>query len=417
MSSPGRETGDIFEAGDLLNNTYRIVALLGRGGVSEVYKARSEISGRVVAVKALRAEFARDEDFLSLMTREEDVREIRHDAVVRYFDAQRMADGVVYLVMDYVEGPGMDARLKAGGMSAEELMVAGLRIAEGLAAAHARNIVHRDLSPDNIILRGGSPAEAVIIDFGIAKDTNPGAETIVGDKFAGKYAYAAPEQLAGKADPRTDIYSLGALLLATFRGQKPEIGRNPMEVLERKRAPLDLAGVPEPLGRLLAKMTAPEPEDRFQSAEALVAAFRDPSSVPPVAGPDPMAGQGTGGAHRLRARRPASPGLRGGAFGQVSARKGQSLAGPALRRGLRCASQDRCRGCAQPGPHGRGPGPRTRCACAAGPSGSQGVSGCATRPDHRADPVAQPQPCPDSRSGEAPARETAGPRRAPDRGT
>nr|WP_216671057.1 serine/threonine protein kinase [Mangrovicoccus sp. HB161399] len=270
-----------------MNNTYRIEALLGRGGVSEVYKARSEISGRVVAVKALRAEFARDEDFLSLMTREEDVREIRHDAVVRYFDAQRMADGVVYLVMDYVEGPGMDSRLASGGMTADELMTAGQRIAGGLAAAHARNIVHRDLSPDNIILKGGSPAEAVIIDFGIAKDTNPGAETIVGDKFAGKYAYAAPEQLAGKADPRTDIYSLGALLLATFRGRKPEIGRNPMEVLERKRAPLDLEGVPEPLRRLLGKMTAPDPEDRFQSAEELLSAFRDPDSVPPLPEPEP----------------------------------------------------------------------------------------------------------------------------------
>ena len=87
---------DIFKAGDLLNNTYRIESILGRGGTSEVYKARSEISGRVMAVKALRVEFASNDDFLSLMTREENIRDVRHDAIVRYFDTQRMANGVVY---------------------------------------------------------------------------------------------------------------------------------------------------------------------------------------------------------------------------------------------------------------------------------------------------------------------------------
>ncbi len=72
----------------------------------------------------------------------------------------------------------------------------------------------------------------VIIDFGIAKDTNEGAQTIVGNEFAGKYAYAAPEQLSGQTDARADIYALGALLLATYLGKKPQIGANPMEVVE-----------------------------------------------------------------------------------------------------------------------------------------------------------------------------------------
>ena len=77
------QPSDIFQPGDLLNNTYRIETILGRGGTSEVYKARSEISGRVMAIKALRAEFASNEDFLVLMTREEDIRDVRHDAIVR----------------------------------------------------------------------------------------------------------------------------------------------------------------------------------------------------------------------------------------------------------------------------------------------------------------------------------------------
>ncbi|MEM6659674.1 MAG: serine/threonine protein kinase, partial [Pseudomonadota bacterium] len=79
----------IFEIGDVLNNTYRIDKVLGLGGTSEVYRAVSEISGRIVAIKALRAEFSRNEDFLNLMTREEAMREIRHDAIVRYYDNQR----------------------------------------------------------------------------------------------------------------------------------------------------------------------------------------------------------------------------------------------------------------------------------------------------------------------------------------
>ena len=266
--------GATFKVGDLLNNTYRIEAVLGRGGTSEVYQARSEISGNRVALKVLRAEFSRDEGFLNLMTREEDIREIRHDAIVRYYHNQRNDNGDVFLVMDYVDGPGLDKKLKSGGMPASELMVVAERVAEGLAAAHAKNIVHRDLSPDNIILRNGSPSEAVIIDFGIAKDTNPGAETIVGNEFAGKYAYAAPEQLNGRSDVRSDIYALGALLLATFRGKAPQIGNNPMEVIEKKGLPLDTDGVPEPLKTLIDRMTVPDPETRLQDIGAVLAMIR-----------------------------------------------------------------------------------------------------------------------------------------------
>ena len=272
----------IFEIGTVLNNTYRIDQVLGRGGTSEVYRAKSEISGRIVALKALRSEFSRNEDFLALMTREEDMREIRHDAIVRYYDNQRTDDGHVYLVMDYVDGPGLDRKIKDGGMSADDLMIVCKRVAEGLVAAHAKNIVHRDLSPDNIILRNGDPSDAVIIDFGIAKDTNPGAETIVGNEFAGKYAYAAPEQLSGQTDARADVYALGALLLSTFRGKAPNIGNNPMEVIKNKAAPLDTSDVPEPLKSLIDRMTQPDREQRLQTAQAILDEINapQPMSVP-----------------------------------------------------------------------------------------------------------------------------------------
>lgn len=271
---------DIFRPGHLLNNTYRIETVLGRGGTSEVYRARSEISGRRVAIKVLKAELAKDEAYLRLLTREEAIRDVRHDAVVRYSENHRTPEGHVYLVMDYVEGPTLDKLMSKGPVPAADLMVVAERVAEGLLIAHARRVVHRDLSPDNIILRDGKPEEAVIIDFGIAKDDTPGAETIVGNEFAGKYAYAAPEQLHGRTDARSDIYALGATLLAAFRGAAPDLGANPVEMLDRKTRAPDLTGVPEPLRALLAGMTQPDPAQRFQSMEDVLRRI-DPTWQPP----------------------------------------------------------------------------------------------------------------------------------------
>ncbi|MDN5788029.1 serine/threonine-protein kinase, partial [Pseudorhodobacter sp.] len=289
---------DTFKAGDVLNNTYRIEALLGRGGTSDVYRARSEISGRQVAIKVLQAELSKNENYLRLMTREEAIRDIRHDAIVRYSENQRTAEGQVYLVMDYVEGPSLEAKMLSGGLTADDLLKVAARVLQGLVAAHAKGIVHRDLSPDNIILRDGRPEQAVIIDFGIAKDENPGAETVVGNEFAGKYAYAAPEQLNGMSDTRSDIYSLGVLLLATFRGKSPDVGENPMQLLRLKQQPPDVDGVPEPLKSLIARMAAPDPADRFQTAEDVLRAI-DPTytashvmktqTARPVATPPPPA--------------------------------------------------------------------------------------------------------------------------------
>lgn len=263
-------TDGAFQPGEVINNTYRIEALLGRGGTSDVYKARNEVSGRAMALKVLKAEFSTNDDYLILLKREEEIREVRHDAVVRYSENHRMSDGRVYLLMDFVDGPGLDRKMRDGPMAAEDLLTVCRRVLQGLQAAHDRHIVHRDLSPDNIILRAGDPAQAVIIDFGIAKDTNPGAQTIVGNEFAGKYAYAAPEQLHGRTDARTDLYSLGALLLANFRGAPPNLGNNPMEIIQSKTKPLDTSGVPDPLRTVIDRMTDPEPDARFPSAKAVL---------------------------------------------------------------------------------------------------------------------------------------------------
>jgi hypothetical protein len=263
--------GDIFQRGQVLNNTYEIEGVLGRGGTGEVYRARNLISGRVVAIKALNKQFSGNDAYVDLMKREEQMRDILHDAVVRYTECSRSDQGHVFLVMDFIDGASVNDIMMRRRMEPRELMIVAHRVAEGLVAAHKRGIVHRDLSPDNIILRDGSPERATIIDFGIAKDTAAGARTIVGNDFAGKYEYAAPEQLEGRAEVRSDLYSLGALLLAAFRGQIPFAGATPGEMVRRKQNPLDTVGVPEPLKGFIDWLTAPKLQERPASAEAVVA--------------------------------------------------------------------------------------------------------------------------------------------------
>jgi hypothetical protein len=277
-----RLPGDIFRQGQVLNHTYEIEGVLGRGGTGEVYRARNQISGRIVAIKALNAQFSGNDDYIELMKREEQMRDVMNDAVVRYTECSRTEQGHVFLVMDFIDGPSMNDVMMRRRMEPRELMIIAHRVAEGLVAAHGMGIVHRDLSPDNVVLRDGAPEKATIIDFGIAKDTTAGARTIVGNEFAGKYEYAAPEQLEGRAEKRSDLYALGATLLAAYRGQVPFGGSTPGEIVRRKQNKLDTEGVPEPLKGLVDWLSAPAIADRPASAEAVVArlnqALQPPSS-------------------------------------------------------------------------------------------------------------------------------------------
>ena len=158
----------------------------------------------------------------------------------------------------------------------------------------------------------------MIIDFGIAKDASAGARTIVGNDFAGKYEYAAPEQLHGRAEPRSDLYALGASLLATFRGRVPDVGGSPGEVVARKQQPLDTTGVPEPLRGLIDDLTQPDPARRPPNAAAVVAAIDGHAEA-----------GGAGGAGR-RARAVAARGAGGGAPGRWRAAWAAGVLDPLL---------------------------------------------------------------------------------------
>lgn len=261
---------DIFKPGQLLNNTYEIECVLGRGGMGEVYLATNQITGRQFAIKALSAQFSGKQSFIEFMKREEQMRSIQHDAVVRYSDCTRTGDGHVILVMDYVEGPSLNDVMLERRVDDRDLLIVAHRVLEGLEPTHAQGIVHRDLSPDNVILRGGAADRATIIDFGIAKDTSAGSSTIVGNSFAGKYEYAAPEQIDGRAEYRSDLYALGATLLAAKEGAVPQVGTSPGEIVRIKQKPLDTSAVREPLKGLIDWLAAPRLEDRpATAAEAL----------------------------------------------------------------------------------------------------------------------------------------------------
>lgn len=267
-------TQGILRAGELLNNTYVIDKLIGSGGTGEVYLAKNIVSGREFAIKILKQEFSQNEAFINLMRREADVlHNVINDAVVRYNELLRseMHGGFVFLVMEFIKGQQLaEIMAEHGPIDETSLLKIAGRMGQGLAAAHAQNAFHRDISPDNIILPGGDPSKAKLIDFGIARDISENAQTVVGGGFAGKYQYASPEQLNGDVDARSDLYSLGITLLNAFRGKSSNVGSSLMEIVQTKAQRPDTRDVPGKLGELIARLVEPDPNDRFQSADEMV---------------------------------------------------------------------------------------------------------------------------------------------------
>src|SRR5262249_34838895 len=143
----------------------------------------------------------------------------------------------LYLVMEFVDGPSLSKVLKQGALRPAQERELRDRLADGLAAAHDKGVIHRDLSPDNVILHGGDLGTAKIIEFGSANMADPEAKASVGDDFAGKSSYVSPEQVGlygGKVDPRSDIYSLGLVLAAAAGGAALDMGSSPISVVEAR---------------------------------------------------------------------------------------------------------------------------------------------------------------------------------------
>src|SRR5580693_3230931 len=206
-----------FLPGRLLASRYRIVALLGKGGMGEVYRADDLTLGQAVALKFLPDEAARDEGLLERFRNEVRIaRRVSHPNVCRVYDVGEV-DGHTFFTMEYVDGEDLASLLRRiGRLPHDKALDIARQLCAGLAAAHAKGVLHRDLKPANIMLDGRG--QVVITDFGLAGV----AEDIRGPEVrSGTPAYMSPEQLSGKeVSPRSDIYALGLVLYEVFTGKR-----------------------------------------------------------------------------------------------------------------------------------------------------------------------------------------------------
>ena len=213
-----------LDPGVQLNDTYEIDERIASGGMGEVYRGHNIQTGEPVAIKAILPELADQEALFALFKKEATLLgRLHHDTIVRYYSFSldpRL--GRPYLAMEFVDGISLADRIKGAPLSPAEVRKLFTSVADGLAVAHGAGVVHRDLSPDNIILRDGEVGRPKIIDFGISRSTNIGDGTLIGDGFAGKYNFVSPEQLGmmnGEVTDRSDIYSLGLVIAAALRGK------------------------------------------------------------------------------------------------------------------------------------------------------------------------------------------------------
>lgn len=253
--------------GTRLNGIYEIESLIAVGGMGEVYRGRAIQTGDAVAIKMIRPDMARDEAVLALFRREAAaLHDLYNEAIVRYYVfAIDPVTEAPYLAMEFVDGQPLSERIGERPLTPAEAGILRQRVAQGLHAAHRLGIVHRDISPDNIILPGGDPARAKIIDFGIARSSLLGEGTVIGSGFAGKYNYVSPEQLGlygGEVSGRSDMYSFALVLAQAVTGRAIDMGGSQADILDKRRHLPDLSAVDARLRPLLARMLAPDPKDR-----------------------------------------------------------------------------------------------------------------------------------------------------------
>jgi serine/threonine protein kinase len=262
--------------------SYRVVSKIGEGGMGAVYLAAHTFLDRKAAVKVLLPAFSNDEEVVNRFVNEAKAATvIHHPGIVQVFDFGKLPDGRAFLVMEFLEGESLDARLKRlGRLSVPDALRVTHDCASALAAAHQAGIVHRDLKPENIFMvpdaQHDSGERAKILDFGIAKltdDQQRGSVKTRTGSVMGTPTYMAPEQClgAGEVDHRADIYALGCVMFHLLTGRPPFVGQGVGELLvAHVREPAPWARgfnpeVPPAVDALLQRSLAKEPGARFAS--------------------------------------------------------------------------------------------------------------------------------------------------------
>jgi eukaryotic-like serine/threonine-protein kinase len=216
--------------------SYRLVEVIGRGGMGSVYRAEHvRLPGREVALKLLRADYAQRKDSVARFIREaQSVNRIRHRNIVDVTDIAELDDGTTFIIMELLEGDSLGKLLrKKGALTPARTLNLLMQICDGLAAAHDKDIVHRDLKPDNIFVSSDADGSDLIklLDFGVAKLLTGHASDVsvhtVAGSVIGTPAFMSPEQAGGlQVDARSDLYSLGAIMYEMFSGKPPFSGKS-----------------------------------------------------------------------------------------------------------------------------------------------------------------------------------------------
>lgn len=308
-------TGQQIANGEVLNGIYRITRFIARGGMGEVYEAVNvHQPAEKVAVKVMLQHLAQDELVAAMFAKEAaTLTRLHHEAIVQYRLAARDTLGRPYIVTEYIDGPSLEARLGKLRLSDAQFLAVAQKLAAGLGTAHSLGAIHRDIAPDNILLVDDDPARPKIIDFGIAKDAREQSATIVGDGFAGKLRYVAPEQLGEygrNVGAWSDIYSLALTLRAVLAGKHSDMGGSLSDAVRKRMSVPDLSDIPAPFRPAFEAALQPDPALRPQSMAAFNLMLTEGA---PGGGSTFVTGAGSGGVAgktgKLSSRAPGGQGV------------------------------------------------------------------------------------------------------------
>ena len=267
----------MLEIGNFLSDRYEILSKIGAGGMSDVYKAKDHILSRFVAIKVLKSEFSEDSSFVTKFRAEaQSAAGLEHPNIVNIYDVGS-EDGLYYIVMEYVEGITLKTYIeKKGQLSFKESASIAIQVARGIEAAHNKDIIHRDIKPQNIII--STEGKVKVTDFGIARAAS--ANTISADVM-GSVHYASPEQARnGFVDGRSDIYSLGIVMFEMITGRVPFDGDTTVAVALRHlqediaRPSIYAPDIPISFEKIILKCTQKTPDRRYQNIEELLVDLR-----------------------------------------------------------------------------------------------------------------------------------------------